>query len=85
MHCRDTREGQFSTEALISELSDPVARGLTYPFEQLSIDLRKQESDNAALSGAAAEAAEARARTVSGELRMSFGEGCTKEFACALE
>ena len=74
MHCRDTRLGKYSADALISELSDVVSRGLVYPFEQLAIDLQKHKSDEAALSGAAAEAAEARARTVSGELRSSFGK-----------
>ncbi len=72
-HCRDAHGGQFSAEVLLSELSDPVSRGVAYPFEQLAIDLRKQETDSAALSGAATEAAEACARTRSGELRSSFG------------
>jgi hypothetical protein len=74
MHCRDALGGRFSAEALTAGLEAVVAQGLSYPFEQLAIDLRKQEGDSAALSGAAAEAAEARARTVSGELRTSFGD-----------
>jgi hypothetical protein len=74
VHCRDTRGGRFSAAALLSELSALVSQGLAYPFEQLAIDLRKQESDSAALAGATAEAAEACARTTSGELRSSFGE-----------
>lgn len=81
VHCRDTRGGQFSAEVLLSQLSALVSQGLAYPFEQLTIDLKKQESDSAALSGAAAEAAEACARSASGELRSSFGE-VSVDFNC---
>ena len=73
-HCRDAHKGEFSSERLTAELAEVVGNGLRYPFEQLSIDLRKQEGDSAALSGAAAEAAELRERSMSGELRVSLGD-----------